>query len=94
MSTPTPVLETPRLLLRPPTLDDFDRWAELMADPEASRFIGGPLLLLLAALAGMRLEGWVGVLAIGAFMAGFVKLVARMKDRPPTDSGPDDGAVV
>jgi hypothetical protein len=29
-----------------------------------------------------------------AFMAGFVTLVARMKDRPPNDTGPDDGAVV
>jgi hypothetical protein len=27
-------------------------------------------------------------------MAGFVTLIARMKERPPTDSGPDDGAVV
>lgn len=35
-------IETPRLLLRPPILDDFDAWAALMADPEASRFIAGP----------------------------------------------------
>lgn len=39
----TTVLETPRLLLRLPSLDDLDRWAEMMADPNASRFIGGPL---------------------------------------------------
>lgn len=56
--------------------------------------LGGPLLLVLAALAGLPLSGWVGFLAVVAFMAGFVTLVARMKDRPPTDSGPDDGAVV
>ena len=31
------------------------------------------------------LEGWVGLLALGGFMAGFVTLVARMKDRPPND---------
>lgn len=36
-----PTLETERLILRPPTLEDFPRWAEFMADPEASRFIGG-----------------------------------------------------
>ena len=57
-------------------------------------FVGGPVLLVLAALAGLQLEGWVGLLAVGGFVAGFVTLVARMKDRPPTDSGPDDGAVV
>ena len=34
-------LETPRLLLRPPRAGDFDEWANLMADPEAARFIGG-----------------------------------------------------
>jgi len=34
-------LETPRLLLRVPRLDDLDPWAALMADAEAARFIGG-----------------------------------------------------
>ncbi len=38
-----PVLETSRLLLRPPLERDLDDWAALMADPVASRFIGGPL---------------------------------------------------
>src|SRR4028119_2433064 len=38
-----PVIETERLLLRPTAAEDFDGWAELMADPEASRFIGGPV---------------------------------------------------
>ena len=36
-------LETPRLLLRPPRLDDLDAWAEMMTDPEAARFIGGTM---------------------------------------------------
>jgi hypothetical protein len=31
---------------------------------------------------------------LGGFVGGFVTLVARMKERPPTDSGWDDGAVV
>jgi hypothetical protein len=56
--------------------------------------LGGPATLLLAAIAGIPLSGWVGLLAVLAFVAGFVTLVARMKPRPPTDSGPDDGAVV
>jgi RimJ/RimL family protein N-acetyltransferase len=34
-------LETPRLLLRLPRLDDLDPWAEMMTDEEATRFIGG-----------------------------------------------------
>ena len=34
-------LETGRLLLRPPRIEDFDGYAELLADVEAARFIGG-----------------------------------------------------
>ena len=36
-----PTLETERLILRPPAVEDFPRWAEFMADPETARFIGG-----------------------------------------------------
>ena len=36
-----PILETERLTLRPTAMEDFRRWAELMADPETARFIGG-----------------------------------------------------
>src|SRR3954470_12791423 len=35
------MIETERLLLRPPLLDDLDRWAEMMADPHVARYIGG-----------------------------------------------------
>lgn len=38
---PGPTLETERLILRPTALADFPRWAEMMADPETARFIGG-----------------------------------------------------
>jgi RimJ/RimL family protein N-acetyltransferase len=41
MSLPGPQLETQRLLLRPTANEDFERWAELMLDPVATRFIGG-----------------------------------------------------
>jgi len=34
-------LETERLLLRPPRLDDLDPWSEMMKDEETARFIGG-----------------------------------------------------
>jgi RimJ/RimL family protein N-acetyltransferase len=36
------LLETPRLLLRPPRLEDFDAWALLHGDEITTRFIGGP----------------------------------------------------
>ena len=35
------MIETGRLLLRRPQLEDLDRWAELMADQTAARYIGG-----------------------------------------------------
>lgn len=34
-------LETPRLLLRPPAREDFEPWAELAADEETMRTLGG-----------------------------------------------------
>jgi RimJ/RimL family protein N-acetyltransferase len=37
-----PVLETERLILRPPLAEDFDPWAACAADEEAARFLGGP----------------------------------------------------
>jgi len=36
-------LETERLLLRPPTLDDVEAAGELLGDPEVMRFIGGSI---------------------------------------------------
>jgi RimJ/RimL family protein N-acetyltransferase len=36
-----PVLETPRLILRPPRTEDLEGWIALMSDPESARFIGG-----------------------------------------------------
>jgi RimJ/RimL family protein N-acetyltransferase len=35
-------LETPRLILRPPRMEDFDAWAAFLEDEVATRFIGGP----------------------------------------------------
>ena len=35
-------LETERLILRPPQLEDFDAFADCAADPLATEFIGGP----------------------------------------------------
>lgn len=54
-------LETPRLVLRPPRLEDLDPWAAMMEDPEGARFIGGPL---------HRAQTWRGLMTmIGAWHA-------------------------
>jgi RimJ/RimL family protein N-acetyltransferase len=37
-----PVIETERLILRPTAPEDFDAWADFMADETAARFLGGP----------------------------------------------------
>ncbi len=55
---------------------------------------GGPAYLLLAALLGWPMRGWILFAAVAAFIGGFVALVVRMGDRPPNDSGWDDGAVI
>lgn len=40
-SAAAPILETERLILRLPKAEDFDRYAELLADENAARYIGG-----------------------------------------------------
>jgi hypothetical protein len=55
---------------------------------------GGPLYLLVAVMAGWQVPDWAAFCAVAAFIGGFATLVVRMGDRPPQDSGPDDGAVV
>lgn len=44
MQTPIPTLETERLILRAPKPEDFDAWADFMADPEASKYLGGAVV--------------------------------------------------
>ena len=56
--------------------------------------LGGPAFLLLAAVLGWQLTTTIALVAVGAFVAGFGTLVFRMKERPPTDPGGDDGAVI
>ncbi|MED7925557.1 hypothetical protein SMD20_14990 [Nonomuraea sp. LP-02] len=56
---------------------------------------GGPAYLLIAAMANWHMEGWALFTAVAAFIGGFVALVVRMGDGPPSnDSGWDDGAVL
>lgn len=37
-----PTLETARLILRPPSPEDFEAWAAFAADEEVNRYLGGP----------------------------------------------------
>ncbi len=55
--------------------------------------IGGPLLLLVVVILNLRVERVVTLVALAAFIGGFITLVVRMPDKPPDDDW-DDGAVV
>jgi hypothetical protein len=77
----------PELPAPPPHLDLVSRLAW-------SGVFGGPLLLLAAALVSWTPPGFVVMLCILGFVGGMTTLVLRMKDRPPHDGGPDDGAVI
>lgn len=56
--------------------------------------IGGPLLLLVAALFTIALPTWVSLLAVAGFVGGFIMLIATMDDSSDEDRDSDDGAVV
>lgn len=71
---------------RGPRLDWISRLAWL-------GLLGGPLLLILAALLDFG-TGRITTIAVTGFIGGFLTLVFRMKDRLPPGDGGDDGAVV
>ena len=62
-----PVIETARLTLRPPAMEDFPRWAELMADAEAAKFIGGPMPAATAWRGFMTMAGAWSLTGVGMF---------------------------
>ena len=62
-----PVIETARLTLRPTAMEDFPRWAEMMADPEASKFIGGPMPAETAWRGFMTMAGAWSLTGVGMF---------------------------
>jgi hypothetical protein len=56
--------------------------------------VAGVILLVAFPLLGVTVSrGW-SIVAALAIVGGVGTLVWRMQDRPPTDSGPDDGAVI
>ncbi len=74
----------------PPPLPELD----LVSQLAWGGLIGGPLFLVIAAIAEWTLPSLLLGLAVVAFVAGFVTLVVRMKDKPPDDSDPSNGAVL
>jgi hypothetical protein len=76
--------------LVPPPLPSLDP----MAKGAWAALFGGPAYLLVATMAGWAIPDWAAFLAVAGFVGGFATLVIRMGDRPPRDSGPDDGAVL
>jgi hypothetical protein len=55
--------------------------------------ICGPGYLLVGTMLGWTISGTEALIAVAAFVAGFVILVVKMGDRPPRDDN-DDGAVL
>jgi RimJ/RimL family protein N-acetyltransferase len=95
MPDATPTLETARLVLRPPRLDDLDRWAEMMADPDAARFIGGvqPKAMVWRALMSMA-GAWAltGVSMFSVIEQGSGRWIGRVGPwRPHGWPGPEVG---
>jgi len=74
----------------PPPLPSLDP----VAKAAWTALFAGPGYLLIATVVGWVIPGWAAFLAVAAFVGGFATLVIRMGDKPPRDSGPDDGAVV
>jgi RimJ/RimL family protein N-acetyltransferase len=58
------IIETERLILRPPTLDDFEAFVAFQADAESMRFLGG---VQPRALAWRNLMGLAGAWSLNGF---------------------------
>lgn len=56
--------------------------------------VGGPLVLVAAALFSLSLPAWVGLVAALGFVGGFVSLVVRMDNGQDRLDDPDNGAQV
>lgn len=60
-------IETSRLILRPPAIEDLDPWAEMMTDLETARFIGGVMSRSVTWRALMTMIGSWHALGFGMF---------------------------
>lgn len=62
-----PRIETDRLILRPTAAEDFDAWAECLADPAVMTFLGGAQSRALAWRNFMTMAGSWAILGFGMF---------------------------
>lgn len=90
-----PILHTERLLLRPPQLDDLPRWTEMMADPDAARYIGGvqpPSMVWRGLMAMAGAWSLTGVSMFSVIERGTGRWLGRIGPWQPTDwPGPEVG---
>jgi hypothetical protein len=77
----------------PPPLPPMGRLDPVAAGAWIALF-GGPAFLLVSMLAGWQTPRWMALVAVIAFVAGFIVLVFRLGDGPSKRDGPDQGAVV
>jgi len=73
MIAPGPTLETARLILRPTAEEDLDGWADMMADEEAARFIGGQM---------GRAQSWRGLASMAGSWAIRGYAMFSLKEKP------------
>jgi hypothetical protein len=77
----------------PPPIPPFPKQDATTRAAWAGLF-GGPTFLFVATLLGWTIPAWAELLAVAAFIVGFVLLVVRLGDGPSKGDGPDQGAVV
>ena len=88
-------LQTERLLLRPPVMDDFDAWARLAADEETMRHLGGVQPRSIAwrnfafAVGSWQLQGFCGFSVIEKSSGSWVGRVGPLQPEgwPGTEVG-------
>ena len=56
--------------------------------------LAAPVAVVLCLLVSYPLDGWIGLLVVGAFLGGLGTLFATLDDGSPDEDGPDHGAVV
>lgn len=77
----------------PPTLPPMGGFDPVTAGAWIALF-GGPAYLLVSMVTDWQIPRWTALVAVIAFIAGFIVLVFRLGDGPSKRDGPDQGAVV
>ncbi|NHC45621.1 hypothetical protein [Motilibacter aurantiacus] len=88
---PQPVAREDEEHFEPPAPPPLPRVGLLVGSAWAA-VLGAPIFFIVALFVHVDVQGWLGLLGVGAFVAGFLVLVSRLGDGP--EDGWDDGAVV